>query len=194
MNITTFLFILAIYYAIHSLLAANATKQLLYSFISERFYRIYFNLVSVILLIPLVWMYFEINHEPLFVKTNLSNMLGWGILGIGLISNYMSIRQYNLSEFSGVAYLSDSIVEPPKKLNSSGLNKWVRHPLYTTTLLVMIGVVLLQANTAMLGITMVTFIYVLIGIQLEERKLIKEFGAEYLQYKKEVRMLIPFLF
>jgi len=37
-------------------------------------------------------------------------------------------------------------------------------------------------------------VYILIGIQLEERKLIQEFGAEYLQYKKDVRMLIPFLF
>jgi len=34
--------------------------------------------------------------------------------------------------------------------------------------------------------------YVIIGTMLEERKLVLEFGASYIQYQKEVPMLIPF--
>ncbi len=194
MTVTTFLIGVGIYYAIHSLLAANATKQMLQPLISKRVYRVFFNLISVLLLIPLVWLYFEIDHEAIFVKTITTKILGWLMLVIGILTNLMAIRQYNLAEFSGIAYLSDSIMESTPQLNISGLNKWMRHPLYTTTLLVMLGVVLLQANVAMLGIVIISFVYILIGIQLEERKLIEEFGADYLEYKKEVRMLIPFLF
>jgi protein-S-isoprenylcysteine O-methyltransferase Ste14 len=35
-------------------------------------------------------------------------------------------------------------------------------------------------------------IYVIIGTKLEERKLVLEFGDTYIQYQKEVPMLIPF--
>jgi protein-S-isoprenylcysteine O-methyltransferase Ste14 len=35
-------------------------------------------------------------------------------------------------------------------------------------------------------------LYVIIGTWLEERKLVLEFGEAYLQYQKEVPMLIPF--
>ena len=194
MSTIIFLFSVAIYYVIHSLLAAKAVKERLYLIISKRVYRIFFNLISIALLIPLIWMYFNISHESIFVKTSITKFIGWVILAIGLFANVMAIRQYNLAEFSGVAYLSNSETQHSSKLNISGLNKWIRHPLYTTTLLVMLGVVVLEANVAMLGIALLSLIYILIGIQLEERKLIVVFGADYVQYKKDVRMLVPFLF
>jgi protein-S-isoprenylcysteine O-methyltransferase Ste14 len=39
-----------------------------------------------------------------------------------------------------------------------------------------------------------TLLYLPVGISLEEQKLVREFGEQYLQYKKEVKMLIPYLF
>ena len=35
-------------------------------------------------------------------------------------------------------------------------------------------------------------LYILVGIQFEERKLLKEFGQAYADYRRGVPMLIPF--
>jgi protein-S-isoprenylcysteine O-methyltransferase Ste14 len=37
-------------------------------------------------------------------------------------------------------------------------------------------------------------LYILIGAYFEERKLLREFGAAYVEYKKKTAMLIPGLF
>jgi protein-S-isoprenylcysteine O-methyltransferase Ste14 len=80
----------------------------------------------------------------------------------------------------------------PEKLVVSGLNRYVRHPLYFATLLLLLGYFLRQpdrshAITAALGLA-----YLLIGTRLEERKLVATFGQAYRDYQQKVPMLIPF--
>lgn len=38
----------------------------------------------------------------------------------------------------------------------------------------------------------ILIVYVLIGTKLEEKKLVLEFGDEYIKYQQDVPMLIPF--
>jgi protein-S-isoprenylcysteine O-methyltransferase Ste14 len=37
------------------------------------------------------------------------------------------------------------------------------------------------------------FIYILVGIKLEEKKLVITFGEEYRSYQKKVKQLIPYI-
>jgi protein-S-isoprenylcysteine O-methyltransferase Ste14 len=66
----------------------------------------------------------------------------------------------------------------------------VRHPLY-------LGVIIFiwcnMFSTTDLVINSVLTVYIFIGTLLEEKKLILEFGDSYIQYKKEVPMIVPFL-
>jgi len=42
-------------------------------------------------------------------------------------------------------------------------------------------------------VNIVLTVYIIIGTILEEKKLVLEYGETYIQYQKEVPMLIPFI-
>jgi protein-S-isoprenylcysteine O-methyltransferase Ste14 len=77
----------------------------------------------------------------------------------------------------------------PSKLVKSGLYRFVRHPLYTAGLLFMWLTTNVSMNTfiVFIGLT----VYILIGAWFEERKLVREFGEEYIKYRRKTPMLIP---
>lgn len=49
----------------------------------------------------------------------------------------------------------------------------------------------LNSTKADILVHLILSIYILIGIRLEERKLVQQFGSDYLSYKDEVPALIP---
>ena len=99
------------------------------------------------------------------------------------------IRKY-FYELSGIQALQNKPVESPG-LQQKGLHKYVRHPLYFGTLLFVWGLFLLMPSISNLIADVVLTVYVLIGIRLEEQKLLLEYGEQYEQYSKKVPKLIP---
>jgi protein-S-isoprenylcysteine O-methyltransferase Ste14 len=79
------------------------------------------------------------------------------------------------------------------ELITTGLYKYVRHPIYTGMLLMILGTAL---SVATLG-ACIGFFIILVGILLklrqEEALLTKHFAQSYLSYKKCTRTLIPFI-
>ena len=180
------------YYFIHSVLASDKAKQLLSpSLIPAPYYRIFYNIASSLLLLPLLYLYFQTDKYLVFESNLWTTILGFGLLGFGGVFNLRAIRQYNLSEFSGTLYLKGEEHTLPKELNTSGLNAYVRHPLYLAALMVFWGLFLTKPNTGTFAFASVTSFYLFIGIYLEEQKLIKAFGSAYIDYKKQVPMLLP---
>ena len=80
----------------------------------------------------------------------------------------------------------------PEILQTKGLNAYVRHPLYFAILIIVWGFFLFRPTDLVLTIAIVSTIYIYIGTQLEEKKLIEEFGEAYRDYQKKVKMLFPF--
>ena len=72
--------------------------------------------------------------------------------------------------------------------------KYVRHPLYLATILLILGLFLLVPTQKMLLVLLISYSYILIGFRLEERKLVAVFGDEYQAYQKKVKALIPYLY
>ena len=99
------------------------------------------------------------------------------------------IRKY-FYELSGVQALENKPVETPT-LQQTGLHKYVRHPLYFGTLLFVWGLFFLMPSLSNLIAVIAIAIYVLLGIHLEEQKLVLEYGEQYKQYTKRVPKLIP---
>lgn len=79
------------------------------------------------------------------------------------------------------------------KLNTKGFNSIVRHPIYLATFVMFMGFFICFPTYSTLTAVICIIAYLVVGSFLEEKRLIKEFGDEYLFYKKEVPMLIPFL-
>ncbi len=77
----------------------------------------------------------------------------------------------------------------PPVLRINGFYKWVRHPLYTFSILYFIAAPAMTQNGASFAIGAAFYFY--IGAIYEERKLERVFGEAYVNYKKHTPMLIP---
>jgi protein-S-isoprenylcysteine O-methyltransferase Ste14 len=79
------------------------------------------------------------------------------------------------------------------ELITTGLYQYVRHPIYTGMLLMILGTAL---SVATIGAA-IGFLIILVGVLLklkqEEALLTKHFAQDYLSYKKRTRTLIPFI-
>lgn len=90
---------------------------------------------------------------------------------------------------SGVRTLYEA--NPSKELKLDGIHHYVRHPLYLGTLLFIWGLVFVFPMLSNLIAVIIITGYVLIGIRLEEKKLLDEFGSAYRDYISRVPKLIP---
>lgn len=80
---------------------------------------------------------------------------------------------------------------PAHELKINGIHRFVRHPLYTGTIMVVWGFYFLFPYLNNLIAVVLLTLYVIVGIRFEEKKLIAEFGEQYLLYMKKVPTLVP---
>ncbi|MDE3211899.1 MAG: isoprenylcysteine carboxylmethyltransferase family protein, partial [Bacteroidota bacterium] len=86
------------------------------------------------------------------------------------------------------------IASEPGKLQTGGLHRRVRHPLYSATLLLIWGFWLLVPEVNILETVGLLTLYIVVGIRFEERKLVRIYGEDYRDYRRKVPGLIPRLF
>lgn len=113
----------------------------------------------------------------------------------GLLIIALSILKYGVPDFTGLAAFvntKSNNIEPV--LNTGGMNSIVRHPIYTGIILALVGLFFVIPTQMTVAGVLISFIYLEIGIGLEERKLENEFGDSYRQYKLKVKKVIPFLY
>jgi protein-S-isoprenylcysteine O-methyltransferase Ste14 len=70
-----------------------------------------------------------------------------------------------------------------------GAYRWVRHPLYTSSLLLIWSQPDLTYDRILFNVTWT--LWIIVGTVLEERDLLANFGEAYVAYKRKVPMLIP---
>jgi protein-S-isoprenylcysteine O-methyltransferase Ste14 len=146
-------------------------------------------LFAFIFLAGLIYYQIKIPAIQLFVRTRSILLVGIFISVLGLIVMLICIRKY----FMSLSGLRSLIVENfSGNLEISGIHKYVRHPLYLGTFAFIWGLFLLLPHLSLLLVNTIITIYTLIGIELEEKKLMVEFGKDYQSYRKTVPKLIPF--
>ncbi len=69
-----------------------------------------------------------------------------------------------------------------------GILRWVRHPWYTGSFLLLWGH---DLDAAGLAASLVLTAYLFVGTWLEERKLVSQFGDTYREYQRRVPMFVP---
>jgi protein-S-isoprenylcysteine O-methyltransferase Ste14 len=86
-----------------------------------------------------------------------------------------------------VRYSIESTSTP--RLVTNGLHRLVRHPLYTTSLIVLYLASPMSLNWLAFAISCHAYFFV--GSIFEERKLVREFGIAYRAYQQRVPRLLP---
>ena len=110
---------------------------------------------------------------------------------LGMVIIVIAFMAYDMGRFVGITQLvtgeklSTSVDEP---LQQNGLNRWVRHPLYTGAFFALWGGAFSAFDiwTAIWG-----SLYLVIGTHFEERKLIRLYGDQYRTYQREVPRYFP---
>jgi protein-S-isoprenylcysteine O-methyltransferase Ste14 len=178
------------YCVLHSVLAAQQVKKLAENKLGNQFrlYRLYYTIFSFIGLTALLLYQFLIPSRFLFIPPTFLKVLGVLIMVIGACIMLLMIRKYFM-QLSGVRWLYQQQVR--STLEVTGLHRFVRHPLYLGTFAFIWGWFLLSPLLSFFIASVIITVYTLIGLRFEEQKLIKEFGDDYLEYRKKVPKLIP---
>jgi len=184
------IFVIAVWGIVHSLLASLGFKDFLRDALGNgfmKFYRLLYNLIAVISIAPVLYLTFSLPDKNLYEVPSPWNYVMLAGQGISILLLFVAVLQTDILAFVGLRQLI--VEEKTGNLVTSGLYRFVRHPLYTFSLLILWFSPWVTVNS-FIGYVALT-IYVLIGIIFEERKLIREFGQEYTNYKSITPMLLP---
>jgi protein-S-isoprenylcysteine O-methyltransferase Ste14 len=175
---------------LHSWLASTGAKQAAENslgLLAPRLYRLIYNLVSLVTLAPIGTLLVSTPDKLLYAAVPPLSWMMRGLQLAAIILGAAAVLQSGALHFAGLA----QIFEPKRAstLSTSGFYKWVRHPLY------LLGLIMLWLSPTMsvnqLTVSAVFSAYLFIGARFEEKRLIREFGEKYLDYRKRTPMIIP---
>lgn len=184
----------ALWCTLHSALISTtvtdfAKKKLDGSF---RFYRLFYNVVSVVTLIPLVYYSHTLREAPVFRWEGLLRIVQVFLVTVSVYLFVAGGKHYSWVRFWGISQIKagrvGSSLTDSSRFVVSGIHRIIRHPWYLGGILIVWAQVL---SVSTILINMVISVYFIIGAILEERKLVLEFGEKYREYQQRVSMLIP---
>ncbi|WP_207062557.1 isoprenylcysteine carboxylmethyltransferase family protein [Motiliproteus sp. SC1-56] len=196
MNVTTHLGVLAVmlgaYFSLHSWLASLACKR----WVGRRWpgllpaYRLLYNGLSVVLLIPILVILWRFDGPSLW---QWPQPLDWVMNGLALASLgafATTLGAYDQGVFSGLAQWrrGQRAVEDDERLRLSFWHRFVRHPWYFFVLVILWT---REPNAAQLLFYALVTLYLVVGSRLEERKLVLAYGEAYSNYRQRVPGLLP---
>jgi protein-S-isoprenylcysteine O-methyltransferase Ste14 len=130
--------------------------------------------------------YGQLHPHTIFVRAHGVKTLSLVLLAAGLAIRWTSIVSL------GRAFSVNVAIHTDQKLYRGGLFALVRHPSYTGMLLIFAALGLRLQNWTSLAIVIVPpLLALLYRMHVEDRALAKAFGAEYDQYRRSTRRLIP---
>jgi protein-S-isoprenylcysteine O-methyltransferase Ste14 len=184
------IFTIVLWGIVHSLLASMGFKKFLRRVLGDgfmKFYRLLYNLFAVISIAPALYLMVSLPNTTLYQIPAPWKYLMLAGQGISVLLLFIAVFQTDVLSFAGLRQLVEE--EKTGNLVTTGLYRSVRHPLYTFSLLILWFSPSMTFNSFLVYIALT--VYVLIGIIFEERKLLREYGKEYADYKLTTPMLLP---
>lgn len=190
--------IFIIFCTVHSFFASKKVKVHIFRLFPglKPFYRFLYNVAALVLLFLL---FLSLPPDELIYRV--SGLLFWLMVSVQLAAAIAAIHPLkgHGAEFLGLRQVSQYIRnnkmpeyldEPQKgKLLQRGFYRYMRHPLYTFSMIVLISSPIMTVNLAFIAVLVGIYFYV--GSFFEERSLTQRFGEDYVQYKKEVPRFVP---
>jgi protein-S-isoprenylcysteine O-methyltransferase Ste14 len=165
------------------------SRKSLLNFRAHGFYRFFvfeFTLALVLLNIP----YWFTNPFSLL------QIISWGLL---LISIHLLIQSVMLLKKIGEIKKREEgsanfNFENTTNLVKAGVYKYIRHPMYGSLLFLCVGALFKNISVVTVMISIITFVFLILTAKVEEKENINFFGNYYLEYMKETKMFIPYIF
>ena len=112
----------------------------------------------------------------------------WVFFGVGAVLLVVAFRGYDLPRFIGLRQIRETDAQEDEPLRLNGLHRYVRHPAYLASFMLLWGRVGTEAQlaTAIWG-----SLYLIIGMQFEERRLVRLYGDAYRDYQARVPQVLP---
>ena len=183
-----------LYCFVHSLLIHPPISARIRGWLGRRAgaYRFLYNLFSLVALAPLVVAHVRLRGPWLIewegVWLAVPVLMNAGALALFILG----ATAYGTSDFLGLESLRASLggakVTGDDPFSTQGVLRWVRHPWYTGTFLLLWGH---DLDAAGLVASLVLTAYLFVGTWLEERKLVAQFGDAYRTYQRKVPMFVP---
>ncbi|WP_257309831.1 methyltransferase family protein [Geothrix fuzhouensis] len=178
--------------AVHSSLASLGLKRVtaLHCPRLVPAYRLFYNLVAGLTLLPILWL---LAYRPGPWLWRWTGPAAWVMNGLALVAAGVLVfgpAGYDLKEFLGWRQIrmGRESAEDLEPLRISSLHRFVRHPWYSLSLVILWT---RDMNTARLVSAGWITVYFIAGSWLEERKLLARFGAAYRDYMAQVPGLLP---
>ncbi|HEX9029780.1 MAG TPA: isoprenylcysteine carboxylmethyltransferase family protein [Anaerolineales bacterium] len=185
------LLVVGLYGLVHSWMASLGVKAAVRQRLgptADRYYRLAFNIFGFISLIPVLALPVLLPDRRLYSIPFPWDLPLLALQAAALIGLAVGVKETGAWSFLGLEQLFE---EQPSKstLVTSGLYRWVRHPLYSA------GMVFIWASPVMTRDMLSLFLgltaYLIVGALFEERKLLREYGSVYATYRDQTPMFIP---
>lgn len=118
---------------------------------------------------------------------------GWtavprGLQWAGALVTLLAVRRLDALELAGLRRSRPDA--PPRPLETHGLYRVVRHPIYLGWVLLMVGTPVMTFTRALFA--GLSIAYVAAAVPFEERALVEVYGEDYRRYQRQVRArLLP---
>ncbi len=153
-------------------------------------YRLLFNLLALLLLIPSGWLLLSYPGDLLWQWSGYGRWLADGLALMAVLCFVHSLRSYDMGLFLGLRQWREDAAEADGRegFRVSFWHRFVRHPWYFFALIVLWT---REMNAAQLLAYGLISLYLVVGSRLEEERLIALYGDSYRRYRQRVAGLLP---
>lgn len=179
--------LVALFGATHSIMARQRFKRMLHRIVPADVERSLFVLVASVELGLVAFEWRSVGATLWTASGALAVLLRaaqLGGIGIVLVSSFLidHLELFGLRQ-------AFSPASPPPRFGTPGLYRLVRHPLYLGMLIAFWVTPAMGAGRLFLAAALTA--YVLVGVRLEERDLVRAHGEPYVRYQQAVPRLVP---
>jgi len=197
LDVTIIVLLFALYGYIHSLLASEKIKIRFKKIFGEliAFYRLLYNLFGLVAL----YLIYEFSPKPYIIIYDLPNPYDLVVLitqFLSLVGVFWTFKYICFKEFLGLDQIKrffekryTTELDEEFTLHIEGTYRYSRHPVYFFSIIFLLFRPVMDLFYLTFFICIVAYFY--IGSYYEEKKLVRQFGKIYENYRSEVPRIFP---